>query len=456
MMVQKMAQPMFLPWTFERAQLRQFLAAVHHEPASERLCDVLTARHFDQLWTDPLLVQFLRTRCLLCGLQFHPAEVSGHLHRAHSSDLHDHRAMMPQLLTAMSRENQHDHQCELCTQIYNYPAHGHEDAQELTDRSVLAQIHLQHQCPVALQTALLLQDHGLLATLHGRGLRNAGDVQADGLTAHPRKVRSTRRRQGEQETQAEWGNARRTRRRNAAPIEGNGPTTATSGCGATSSQTSRLMDLLYANRAAGPAPSAGPEGSRMETEADSEAGDPGGAVLATEMLSGPAPGGHIESEGYPTGQLRQRGPTEESGPGSGSSDPEGQFVFQRWSPQAQSLKSTGQTPISLQRMAKYTEQLMEILKDPSATVKFTSLRPMSADAVVPWIWQISMRADDLQILLTTLQGCTVWALLGLSMKPHALHQSKQGQQLQTMLGKGQGKAPSKGKGKHQNKAKVQQ
>jgi len=132
--------------------------------------------------------------------------------------------------------------------------------------------------------------------------------------------------------------------------------------------------------------------------------------------------------------------------------PEGHFPFQRWSAHAQSLKPTRQTPISLQRMVKYSEQLIDILKDASVTVKFHSMRPMSTEAVVPWMWQISMRADDLQVLLTTLQGCTVWALLGMSMKPHALYQSKQGQQLQALLGKGSGKTQGKGRGKHQSKA----
>jgi len=131
--------------------------------------------------------------------------------------------------------------------------------------------------------------------------------------------------------------------------------------------------------------------------------------------------------------------------------PEGNFLFQRWSTQAQGLQTTSQTPISLTRMVKYTEQLMDILKDPCATVRFHSLRPMSTEAVVLWMWQISMRSDDLQVLLTTLQGCTVWALLGLSMKPHALYQSKQGQHLQALLGKGQGKQPGKGRGKHHHK-----
>ena len=131
--------------------------------------------------------------------------------------------------------------------------------------------------------------------------------------------------------------------------------------------------------------------------------------------------------------------------------PEEHFPYQRWSSPAQSLRQTSQAPISLPRMVKYSEQLIDILKDTCVTVKFHSLRPMSKEAVVPWLWQISMRSDDLQVLLTTLQGSTVWALLGMSMKPHALYQSKQGQQLQAMLGKGQGKTQGKGRGKHQNK-----
>lgn len=129
MMVQKMSQPMFLPWTFERAQLQQYLTAVNEDPASARLCDALHTRQFEKLWADPMLVLFLRTRCLLCGLQLHPAEVTGHLHRVHPSDLLEQRVLMPQLLSAMSKENQTDHKCDVCTQIYNYPLHGQEDAQ---------------------------------------------------------------------------------------------------------------------------------------------------------------------------------------------------------------------------------------------------------------------------------------------------------------------------------------
>ena len=325
MMVQKLTQPMFLPWTFERAQLRLYMTAVTQDPISEQICEVLHMRHFDKLWTDPMMVQFLRTRCLLCGLHLHPAEVTGHLHRVHPLDLTDHRMLMPQLLQAICKENLTDHKCDVCTQIYNYPLHGHEDAQEMADRSVLAQIHLQHQCPVVLQIALLLQDHGALTATHGRGRRDVGDLQADGAFVGAGKIRSTRRRQGEQETQTEWGAARRTRRRHDAPSEGDGSTLVKSGCGATGAQASRLMDLLHANRAPGIAPIVGPEGSRVETTIDGEAGEHGPELHPAQMLPDPTHGHDAESESHQISQMQQRGSSEEGGLGPGSFDSRGEL-----------------------------------------------------------------------------------------------------------------------------------
>ena len=77
-------------------------------------------------------------------------------------------------------------------------------------------------------------------------------------------------------------------------------------------------------------------------------------------------------------------------PWPGSHDPRGTFPVPTLEHPSSEPQDDVSEPISLQRMVKYTEQLMDILKDPSATVKFHSLRPMSADAVVPWMWQISI------------------------------------------------------------------
>ena len=171
MMVQRMVLPLFLPWEFERATIRQFLQAIQQNPVAAVLEDCLMERNFTQLWSDPRMISLLRTRCLLCALQCHPAELRDHICSAHASDTKGYHLLMPSLIHTIGRDNTTDFQCDACLQIYNYPATGQETDSERADRSLLAQIHLQHQCPVLLQLALLLQDHGRHRGVHGRGTR---------------------------------------------------------------------------------------------------------------------------------------------------------------------------------------------------------------------------------------------------------------------------------------------
>lgn len=58
-----------------------------------------------------------------------------------------------------------------------------------------------------------------------------------------------------------------------------------------------------------------------------------------------------------------------------------------------------------------------------------------------------MRANELHVLLPTLQGSTVSGLLGMSLKPHTMTLSKPAQHLEELLGKGGGKSEGKSKGK---------
>ena len=131
--------------------------------------------------------------------------------------------------------------------------------------------------------------------------------------------------------------------------------------------------------------------------------------------------------------------------------PEGHFPFQRWHTQTQQLCVTKQQAIPLPRMLKYLEQLQENTKDPSAVMKFHALKQPEGQTSVPWIMQVAIRHDELFMLMTTLQGSTVWGLLRSTMKPHSLTTSKQGSQLRELLGKGNGKHQKtqtpKGKGK---------
>ena len=124
----------------------------------------------------------------------------------------------------------------------------------------------------------------------------------------------------------------------------------------------------------------------------------------------------------------------------------GEFFFHRWDTASQSLTQTDQTPVPMERMKRYVDQLVENTMDPANTIKFHSLKP-SDQQMTPWLLQISLRCDELQTLLEALVGCKVWCLLGASLKGHTLYQSHQAQQLKTMLGKGKGKSKSNGKGK---------
>jgi hypothetical protein len=126
---------------------------------------------------------------------------------------------------------------------------------------------------------------------------------------------------------------------------------------------------------------------------------------------------------------------------------QGEFFFQRWDSASQQLTQTDQPPVAMERMRRYMDQLVENTMDPNNVLKFHSLKASGEQAVTPWILQISLRCDELQVLLETLSGNKVWNLLGAALKPHTLSQSTQAQQLKTMLGKGKsagkGKAPKK-------------
>ena len=122
----------------------------------------------------------------------------------------------------------------------------------------------------------------------------------------------------------------------------------------------------------------------------------------------------------------------------------GEFFFQRWDPTSRQLTQTDQAPIPMDRMRRYMDQLVETTQEAGNILKFHSLKASGEQAVTPWLLQISLRCDDLQVLLETLSGNKVWNLLGAALKPHTLSQSPQAEQLKVMLGKGK----SAGKGKH--------
>lgn len=450
MMAMKLAIPLYLPWKFDSTAVMTLLQNVSEQPALSKIHDSLMTRDFAPLWTDPLVTQLLRSRCLVCGCSMHPAELRAHAANVHSLAHLSLEQLMPQLLQAFQRDSTMDYQCDACGQIFNHPATGPVSKQEQDTRTLLAQIHFQHQCPVLYQVAaLFLHGHGHTQPTQHRGLGNVGDIPTPEPPPGDGKVRAVRRRQRRQESKERQGEGQgetiRTRRRHNAVVEGDGPSLTSSGCRATSAQASRLMDLLHANRATGTTPVADSEGGRMATELQQEGGEiPRPDNTATPMSSDTTHGRGLpvqaSSAGRKPGDRSAEGDSSEAGP----ADP-GQPL-----PLPEMESNTAEPSnhsISLHRMIKYGKQLQDILKDPSNTIRFHSLKPMAEEAVIPWMWQISMRADDLQVLLTTLQGSTAWGLLGMSLKPHSQGQSRPAQHLQELMGKGVGKTKGRSKGK---------
>ncbi|CAL1139387.1 unnamed protein product [Cladocopium goreaui] len=420
MMMQKMDQPLFLPWTFEQSHIQTFLQAVLHEPAGQQLRECLRLRQFVTLWTDPLLVQFLRTRCLQCGQSLHPAELREHLHRAHASVMNAQQTLMPQLLTAVGRENANDFHCDIS----------------------ISNISVQLCCSsrfcfkiMDAGTAFTAEDSEMLETFKMMGplfKQERYERPEDGRES--KKIRKDGRKQEEsKDTQLLMAMGQLLLKVDA---EQQALKRQDSWICFMQTEPQALLPSLIQKAAEWK------QTTKVKQEPTMDHSPLPLRCLLTQHLA--------ETLLHRVTKLAQCSPEDplmKVALEQGLLTQEGHFPYQRWNAQAQCLKTTNHQPITIQRMIKYSEQMVEILKDPCATVKFHSLRPLSTEAIVPWMWQISMRSDDLQVLLTTLQGSTVWSLLGLSLKPHALHLSKQGQHLQTLMGKGQGKSQGKSKTK---------
>ena len=109
------------------------------------------------------------------------------------------------------------------------------------------------------------------------------------------------------------------------------------------------------------------------------------------------------------------------------------------------------TPLSMDRLLKQLQYLEELLEDSTHIVRFHSLKAQTT--VVPWYLQLSMRQEEVWIIMGELQQLSMWSLLGLSVKIHNQAQSRQAQLLQQCLqqqtkgGKSQGKGKTAGKHK---------
>ena len=129
---------------------------------------------------------------------------------------------------------------------------------------------------------------------------------------------------------------------------------------------------------------------------------------------------------------------------------DGSWVFQRWSSDQGQLVQAPKAPMPMQRMMKTLETVNELLQHNSHVIRFHSLRAQKD--VVPWCLQLTLRDPELWHLMQSITHCTIWSLLGMTVKQHNQQMSKQATALTELLGKSPpGTQKGQGKGKHKGK-----
>ena len=131
---------------------------------------------------------------------------------------------------------------------------------------------------------------------------------------------------------------------------------------------------------------------------------------------------------------------------------DGSWTYQKWNPEEKRLVQAAKSALPMDRLLRQLQHMEELLEDNSHVIRFHSLKAQAT--IVPWYLQISMRQEELWLILGELQQLGMWSLLGLSMKAHSQSQSKQAQLLQQCLHQNGPKNKGRGKGKHQGKTKT--
>ena len=193
---------LFLPWRSDRGSLETLLHPCHQHAAVVQLLDAIQDRQLTVILQNPVLLEFLRSTCVLCGGAFHPALLRDHVLHVHDSNLSRITEVLPFIYDVYMKVAHTDFQCAQCNQIFNLPLLGDPPLAEQHTRQTLVLAHFQ-QCPVIHQVGLLLTD-GLYRDgrpVWQRDQGAPGNVCGDGTLATEKQPGSKRRRTGHQEGQ---------------------------------------------------------------------------------------------------------------------------------------------------------------------------------------------------------------------------------------------------------------
>ena len=121
------------------------------------------------------------------------------------------------------------------------------------------------------------------------------------------------------------------------------------------------------------------------------------------------------------------------------------WPYLQWDPKVKALRQTSKKPVTMAKLMQHLEELLEMVRDPTAIVRFHALNPQSTQDVIVWRLQICLRRDELWDLLMQLTFNSMWALIGTTFKVHSPRPSQLAQSLQTMLHTPTRKGTGKGK-----------
>eukprot|EP00435_Cladocopium_sp_Y103_P022243 s4358_g5.t1 len=420
MMHQFSPHDLVVPMQYTDSKLHDFFQRVPEHTAFQTLKQILRTRQFDQLWSSPDVVQNLRHWCLLCGTWQHAGALTAHLHQCHPAQLQVADVYVPQLLHCLRRASPSDWECFACGQIFNLAS----------DSTPVDQLDARRE----LQT----EDYQMLDAFQSMAplLQQAATYKRD--EKEERTPKKPRQHQPPQEQQK--GPPLSTILRQMALVILNLDRTSQmiqkQGCFVCFMQVSGVGILPMLTQQA----------AEWKSQIAAQKLDPQIMPLRLHLLQYMIT--ELQARIQQLAMLKPEDQLWQAAVSKGTILADGSWPYLQWSHADQMMKKSDKPPLAMQRLLKHLTNLQEQLKEADQILVFKSLKPQQD--VVAWALQIGLRADDLWLILNTLSYNTCWTLIGTTMKPHNLPQSRQAQTLAVMTGLDN--RPQKGKGSTKGKS----
>eukprot|EP00438_Fugacium_kawagutii_P022872 Skav226468 [mRNA] locus=scaffold1781:166697:172057:+ [translate_table: standard] len=444
MMCQRMGLTVLVPFDFPRATLDMKLTLTSHWGPHAVLCDLLAQHDFAALWKHLDIQMDLSSRCIICGTGLHGAELHWHLMEAHGNLLHWCKPYLSMFSQEIALDYGGDSFCRGCGLHYQPPSEMDSDTLAQSTRLMH---HLQFQCPIVLQLALIacVQHHGRLAD-DGQHRRPRGSGAHPLLPDDGTPVETPQTRQAESESKRPRGQAQNHKE------EGH----AAQGLQKVLLQMSKLclqldrdMQLLKAQDSFVLFMATTQEAilpqlvmratkwreERVNKQTTMSLRQALSTLMFQELLNRTQALANAKPGERPLQLAQERQLL----------DSNGCWLYHRWNASSQTLVPDSRPAVKMATMVNWLTELVEMATDSHLITQFHALQS-SDQPIVPWRMQISMRHTQAFQLLLQMCHCQVWQTIGVTLRLHHQLASPAANQLKMTLGKGGGKNKGKTKG----------